>query len=177
VCAYLRLDSIYDGCEGEKDFKCFDGECIQDGRCDGEVDCEHGEDEYWCNAKEPFSARFYRDRAIMEVPEKLLLLPIYPQNNFPEINLQNEKPAKVTVKLSNGFMRHPKTTGSGLRQSIYTFMDNWLPDDYITFEEHYLPFICNRGLAVMDENEETKCLCPPSFYGNQCEFYSDRITV
>ncbi|CAF1108486.1 unnamed protein product [Didymodactylos carnosus] len=51
--------------------------------------------------------------------------------------------------------------------------------DYFTnnFHYYYLPYFCNRGLAVKDHSNVTKCFCPPSFYGPQCEFYSDRITV
>jgi hypothetical protein len=43
------------------------------------------------------------------------------------------------------------------------------------------PFIvhsyqCNRGVAVMKLNQ-TKCLCPPAYYGRWCEFFNDRITI
>ena len=47
----------------------------------------------------------------------------------------------------------------------------------ITFTNHYLPFICNRGVAIKYYTGHTVCFCPPSFYGLQCEYYSDRITV
>ncbi|CAF5034635.1 unnamed protein product, partial [Rotaria magnacalcarata] len=47
----------------------------------------------------------------------------------------------------------------------------------ITFEGYYLPFFCNRGLAVKHSDGETTCFCSPAFFGEQCEFYSDRITV
>ncbi|CAF0897048.1 unnamed protein product [Adineta steineri] len=35
---------------------------------------------------------------------------------------------------------------------------------------------CNRGIAVIQTNE-TRCLCPPAYYGQRCEFFSDRISV
>ncbi|CAF5158747.1 unnamed protein product, partial [Rotaria sp. Silwood1] len=35
---------------------------------------------------------------------------------------------------------------------------------------------CNRGVAILHINK-TICLCPPAYYGNWCEFFSDRITV
>jgi len=35
---------------------------------------------------------------------------------------------------------------------------------------------CNRGVAVLDKNE-TRCLCPPAYYGEWCQFFSDRISV
>lgn len=81
------------------------------------------------------------------------------------------------ARLNRTFIKRYKTTGSNIRPSIFNFIDTSLPEKSITFEQHYLPFICNNGLAVMNENEETVWFCPPSFYGSQCEFYSDRITV
>jgi hypothetical protein len=62
-------------------------------------------------------------------------------------------------------------------QSAYNIVRGLLPNDTITFEKHYLPFICNHGLAVKYHTGDTVCFCPPSFYGSQCEFYSDRITI
>ncbi|CAF3598312.1 unnamed protein product [Rotaria sp. Silwood1] len=35
---------------------------------------------------------------------------------------------------------------------------------------------CNRGIAVIEMNE-TRCLCPPAYYGNWCQFFSDRISI
>jgi hypothetical protein len=177
VCGYRNLAFNHDECDGPKDFACFNGQCIRGGRCDAEVDCEHGEDEYWCNVKEPYSQMIYRDRTQMNIPAKILMLPSYPGNNDSNGTRRIERISVITSKLSDTSMKRQKITGSTLRPSIYNFMDTSLQEDWITFEEHYLPFVCNRGLAVTDENEETKCFCPPSFYGNQCEFYNDRITV
>jgi hypothetical protein len=36
-------------------------------------------------------------------------------------------------------------------------------------------FACNRGIAIR-KSETFVCLCPPSYYGLNCEFYSDRLT-
>ena len=35
---------------------------------------------------------------------------------------------------------------------------------------------CNRGIAVLEMNE-TQCLCPPAYYGDWCQFFSDRISI
>ena len=35
---------------------------------------------------------------------------------------------------------------------------------------------CNRGIAIIEKNE-TRCLCPPAYYGDWCEFFSDRISI
>jgi len=36
-------------------------------------------------------------------------------------------------------------------------------------------FACNRGVAVR-KSDTFVCLCPPTYYGLNCEFYSDRIS-
>lgn len=50
----------------------------------------------------------------------------------------------------------------------------------VTREETNTPinysYVCNRGVAILDSNE-TRCLCPPAYYGRWCEFFSDRITI
>ncbi|CAF1486919.1 unnamed protein product [Adineta ricciae] len=38
-------------------------------------------------------------------------------------------------------------------------------------------FICNRGVAIGLSEKEKVCFCSPGYYGNYCEFYSDRLTV
>jgi hypothetical protein len=43
-------------------------------------------------------------------------------------------------------------------------------------------WICNRGVTAIkksfDVNQSTvQCFCPPSYYGDRCEFMSDRLTV
>ena len=35
---------------------------------------------------------------------------------------------------------------------------------------------CNRGIAVVEMNE-TRCLCLPAYYGDWCQFFSDRISI
>ena len=43
-------------------------------------------------------------------------------------------------------------------------------------------WICNRGVSVYQKSFNVngftiKCFCPSSYYGNRCEFMSDRLTV
>ncbi|CAF4442036.1 unnamed protein product [Rotaria socialis] len=37
-------------------------------------------------------------------------------------------------------------------------------------------YACNRGVTIINLNE-TRCVCPPAYYGRFCEFFSDRITI
>jgi hypothetical protein len=43
-----------------------------------------------------------------------------------------------------------------------------------SFEVH--SYQCNRGIAIVEMNE-TRCLCPPAYYGDWCQFFSDRISI
>ncbi|UJR19833.1 hypothetical protein I4U23_022966 [Adineta vaga] len=37
---------------------------------------------------------------------------------------------------------------------------------------------CNRGIVVYEnETENKKCLCPPSYYGERCEYQTDRVSI
>ena len=42
---------------------------------------------------------------------------------------------------------------------------------------YWYSYICNRGVAVMGGSDGFTCLCPPAYYGEKCQFFSDRITV
>ncbi|CAF1423463.1 unnamed protein product, partial [Adineta steineri] len=37
-------------------------------------------------------------------------------------------------------------------------------------------YICNRGITVLHMNG-TRCFCSPAYYGDRCQFFSDRVTV
>ena len=40
-------------------------------------------------------------------------------------------------------------------------------------------WICGRGVAAIkrNNNNQIQCFCPPSLYGEYCQYYSDRITI
>lgn len=42
---------------------------------------------------------------------------------------------------------------------------------------YWYSYICNRGVAVIGISNDFICLCPPAYYGEKCQFFSDRITV
>jgi hypothetical protein len=46
--------------------------------------------------------------------------------------------------------------------------------DNQSFKVH--SYQCNRGIAIL-EKDETRCLCPPAYYGDWCQFFSDRISI
>ncbi|CAF4400971.1 unnamed protein product, partial [Rotaria magnacalcarata] len=40
-----------------------------------------------------------------------------------------------------------------------------------------IAYWCNRGVGVYMNNGSIACFCPPQYYGDKCEFHTDRITV
>jgi len=38
-------------------------------------------------------------------------------------------------------------------------------------------YICNRGAAIADDKGRSVCFCPPSYYGERCQYFSDRLTI
>ncbi len=43
--------------------------------------------------------------------------------------------------------------------------------------DFYRAWYCNRGIFVRHRHLKQICLCPPSYYGDRCEFQSQRVSV
>ncbi|UJR18621.1 hypothetical protein I4U23_005529 [Adineta vaga] len=44
-------------------------------------------------------------------------------------------------------------------------------------EQRKYVFYCNRGLVLKDYYKQLVCLCSPTYYGDKCQFYNDRLTI
>jgi hypothetical protein len=180
-------------CNSVKDVMCLNDTCIKGARCNDKNECLYGEDEYRCipQGKSPLDYRSekremrFMPLGLENYPSSIQLLNndhAYHHNGMdPDflsivsarnslLNLTTKSRAVINVKTIFA-MRNSKVP------SVYERVRDSLSQGTITFEKHYLPFICNRGVAVEYYTGDTVCLCPPSFYGSQCEFYNDRITV
>ena len=195
VCFYQRKgfkNDTDDDCKDQNDVICLNDVCLKNARCNGQTECSHGEDEYRCLLQNQ-SPLDYRGIVIEKfIP---LRLPNYPlstqllqQNHLyahndtdPGLRLITDERMNLLgliIKLESvDNVTKVFAARNSKNKSVYEIVRDALSTGTITFENHYLPFICNRGLAVKYYTHETVCLCPPSFYGSQCEFYSDRITV
>ena len=186
ACFYHRntfRNSTESNCYGWRDVMCFNDTCIKQARCNGRVECPHGEDEYRCVSSNQSPSQYRNTKDAQFTP---LQLPIYSssghllQNSGPLFGDQSER-TKLTQVTSNSQSAHHLTRVLGRDNSelktVYETVRDAVGNREITFEKDYLPFICNRGLAVKYYTGHTVCFCPPSFYGLQCEYYSDRITV
>lgn len=137
------------------DVVCYDGECKKNARCNGELQCTYGEDEYWCNtAKNTGDGNFfYRQsrRKGRTDRQYLVSLPDYP-------NMHDDEKQRVRTISSE------------------RIIDKQLLPFEIYQTNAMIPSICNRGIAVQ-YFDQIVCFCPPSLYGRFCQYYSDRITV
>jgi hypothetical protein len=135
-------------CAGLLDFLCINNTCVKNARCDGEIDCAYGEDEYWCNQHTVKSnSKLYRvSKQQSELStKKYIKLPSYPPSFSEMINIKEEK---HLVKRDVG-------------ADVSSFRDSSM---------------CNRGVAMRHHSQTIVCFCPPSYYGQHCEYHSDRIT-
>ncbi len=68
-------------CSDSKDFVCMNGTCVKGARCDGKINCEYGEDEYWCSSH-ALRADVKQYRAVKQQDQmranKYVTLPRYP---------------------------------------------------------------------------------------------------
>jgi hypothetical protein len=150
-CSNILCSSYRDkdkSCSNNNDFICpEDNFCKQKARCDGNFDCVNGEDEYWCSYGTIENQIRYRGE------KKFILL-----QQRAEPDSQIYYPYEDMLKIN----QHQ------LSKSIIN-----LPNDE-SFKVH--SYQCNRGIAVVEINK-TRCLCPPAYYGDWCQFFNDRISI
>jgi hypothetical protein len=145
------LCSVYrdkDGsCSAEKDFFCLeDNQCKKGVRCNGNFECFHGEDEYWCPSGSFQNQERYRYDKLPIIQRQNLDIELI---KYPEESLMmttEKQVSKLVIDLRN--------------------------DQF--FQNH--SYLCNRGISVI-QMDDVRCLCPPSYYGSRCQFFSDRLSI
>ena len=139
-----------ENCSDSKDFVCMNSTCVKGARCDGNFDCEYGEDEYRCSSYGLGTAvkhyRLSKQQDQMEV-KKYITWSRYPPKPTEEKNITKDEKHNISKR----------SAPIPVPSSIAALM-------------------CNRGVAVTRFPNTIVCLCPPSYYGNYCEYHSDRIT-
>ncbi|CAF4608992.1 unnamed protein product [Rotaria socialis] len=177
LCIYLYNNSNAK-CNGQqstatvKDVHCLNGSCLLNSRCNGLAECPFGEDEYYCATGSSFATGTYRPR-IKEsyFPSMKIQLPNYSPSSF-LVNKSDENNDKnKTLK--------PQTSMTAIQDQSSSTRSSRQKMAHQHSEEGW---ICNRGVAgikkLFGESQLTvQCFCPPSYYGDRCEFMSDRLTV
>ncbi|CAM4796300.1 unnamed protein product [Rotaria magnacalcarata] len=177
LCIYLYNNSNAK-CNGQqstatvKDVHCLNGSCLLNSRCNGLAECPFGEDEYYCATGNSFATGTYRPR-IKEsyFPSMKIQLPNYSPSSF-LVNKSDENNDKnKTLK--------PQTSMTAIQDQSSSTRSSRQKMAHQHSEEGW---ICNRGVAgikkLFGESQLTvQRFCPPSYYGDRCEFMSDRLTV
>ena len=131
-------------------FICMNDTLINDARCNQKIHCEYGEDEYWCDPHRlETSSKQYRiwKRQDQIAQKKFIAWPTYlPKSREKKIVIENKQKTLVQQEISTN-------TPSSIAA-----------------------LLCNRGVAVSDHTNTNICFCPPSYYGDNCEYHNDRIT-
>ncbi|CAF1062324.1 unnamed protein product [Didymodactylos carnosus] len=141
-------------------FQCKNGTCIPEGGCNGVIECyPYGEDEWLCDMAYELKPAY--SRKTLEF--SLDILDAYPPLSDPsrrmhhDIRMLHPLPLKATAATTKLLGSAPSTPA----------------------REKHLSWYCNRGVQVIKRHPEgtRECLCPPSYYGNRCQFQSERVTV
>lgn len=135
-------------CQKPTDAFCIkDNRCVPGGRCNRRPDCSYGEDEYWC------APNYYLEQHIHRVTKQTSdNHPIFYQQTYPSFKFATETFPILPHPLLLNSIRI--TRNSNMKYS----------------------FLCNKGVTVINVDNVT-CFCPPSYFGDKCQFFSDRITI
>lgn len=133
-------------------FVCFNGTCLINGRCNGIPECVYAEDEHMCHERAG-SSSLYRGG-----------------KEFTVIN-SNKRP--YLSRFQNN------TNINGVTVMPYTTPTNWTLNQNASFDQltFLAPYWCNRGVGVKMHNGSIACFCSPHYYGNKCQYHSDRLIV
>ena len=146
----LYCSDRWENCSDSKDFVCMNGTCMKGARCNGRINCAYGEDEYWCSSHR-LGTNMKQYRVVKQQDRmkanKYIALARYPSKQTEEKNITKDGKHYISKRAV------PTVVSS----SIAALM-------------------CNRGVAATSFSNTTVCFCPPSYYGDSCEYHSDRIT-
>ena len=133
---------------------CFNASLIPNGRCNRIPDCSFGEDEYMCEYEDMSklgSVPFRKDKESItkNIEHKLTLIHFPANSNITKLigNSTSVTETPLPVMSSSNF-----TTSS-------------------------VVYHCNRGIGVSMYNDSIACFCPPQYYGDKCQFHTDRIIL
>jgi hypothetical protein len=154
--------------------------------CNGIHDCVDESDEYICNWNQNKSCipgqftcmngscvaqRCVNKKGCIQEKENLFWCP----NGTPQMNeeYRSTKIRRLSNYASFCNLHELKPTSS-----ILTLESNVIAENRVRKYDPRLHGYCNRGFYLLTKNETLPvCFCPPSFYGDRCQFNRRRITV
>ncbi|CAF1397452.1 unnamed protein product, partial [Didymodactylos carnosus] len=132
-------------------FICRLGKCLDmQYRCDGTNDCDDAEDELFCDLID-----------FRQLPSSVDL-----KNDFNQYPFRDEM-----VFLTVSDQSHEQLENNMIFPSN---LNNMYANPSYIANTYY----CNRGFVFKSRDDTGDvCLCPPSYYGDRCEYQSERLTV
>ncbi|CAF1085109.1 unnamed protein product [Adineta steineri] len=168
------------------EFECSsNNKCINNTKvCNNKPDCSNGEDEYICNS---FSLTIIQ--AILHCGYSAEF--IYAHS--PDITCSSLYFSTITFLSSMDLITYPPMNLMSLIENR-TLLElnaknkpiskmNVVPKNIIENPPPNIDHYCHRGhdaYMVIPTNKnlfERKCFCPPSYYGNRCQYQSDRVSL
>lgn len=143
--------------------RCFDGEFWPNSKCNGKLECLQGEDELFCPTMYSLY-RFYSYRAgireEIDARKRTIVLPNYRSSS----SLSTEHQQNIHNEMNQ---IHNVSLVIFQRLAQIHSKEGWL---------------CNRGILGWkklfdDDQPQIQCFCPPSYYGEWCQWMSDRLTI
>ncbi|CAF1248081.1 unnamed protein product [Didymodactylos carnosus] len=137
-------------------FMCKDNRCLDSfDRCNGIIDCSDGDDEWFCD---------------LDYERKMI------QFSFEVIDYYPIQQLTVAVTTDTGHQT------AVLYQPLSTFLISHLhtTPKKKTMDDKLSHWYCNRSIIVNFKqyiNTKRECLCPPSYYGERCQYQSRRLTI
>ncbi|CAF1582207.1 unnamed protein product [Adineta ricciae] len=132
------------------DALCFNGTWIKNTRCNRISDCLYGEDEYMCE--------YQNISKLTGVPYR-----------------KDKEKNTTSVAYILGAIRFP--LNSNITQSVTGSVSVTLPTISTNLTASPIAYRCNRGVGIKVHNGSIACFCPPQYYGDTCQFHTDRIIV
>ncbi|CAF1539313.1 unnamed protein product [Adineta ricciae] len=152
-------------------FYCMnDTKCLPKGYlCDTMEDCIRGDDEKFCTNFGGWRERICNREYMVGRTE---------EENFLCGLDDSKKPSISYLSLLNS-VPYPSSTSNSAHKSRSKRIASSYPENrqQLPFEENK-EWRCNRGLQVRTSTENKYvCLCPPSYYGDRCEYQNQRVSL
>ncbi|CAF1456070.1 unnamed protein product [Adineta ricciae] len=155
-------------------FHCWnDTKCTSEiSLCDGTRDCRFGDDEQFCTSGTVALEEEFCDDPKTELEKFICHFSDVSRNEKIDLILKNIKTYPPSLEAINDKVeRFPIDIRKPLPESA---LDGDIESEWTTR--------CNRGLNIHvrtdnDGNELQSCLCPPSYYGDTCQYQNQRVSV
>ena len=141
--------------------------------CDGDEDCEFGDDEQFCHNDDEYATstpckgfsggdRTPSHNSLCKITDTGKPRDVY-------FSLKN------AVAVSSSIPRLLEIQAQEKNDDVQSSHGHSPRDDNSI--DFYRAWYCNRGIFVRHSEEERRCLCPPSYYGERCQFQSQRVSI